>query len=379
MNPTNPRQEWLHAMIKIASPVLDALEQGELKKRMPLEFHKDRAEYAPLEAFARTILGMAPWLELDDRSLDPEEQELQAKYREKVRRCMDKATNPESPDFMQFASGGQPLVDAAFLAHAIVRAPKQLGKLLDEKTRVNVANALRSSRAIPAVNNNWLFFSAMVEAGLHVLGEDFDLMRVLYPLRQFEAWYLGDGVYGDGPEFHWDYYNSFVIQPMQVDLVDLFADENEEIQRLQLKVTKHATRYASILERMISPEGTYPIIGRSVAYRFGAFQMLSQCALLDRLDTRLKPQAVRSALTSVMRRMLPTMFDHEGWLLPGIIGDQPELAEGYINIGSLYLCSTLFLPLGLEQQADFWSKPDADWTSKVIWSGGQAPIDKAIT
>ena len=54
----------------------------------------------------------------------------------------------------------------------------------------------------------------MVEAGLKSLGASWDRTRVDYALRQHEQWYKGDGAYGDGPEFHWDYYNSFVIHPM---------------------------------------------------------------------------------------------------------------------------------------------------------------------
>ena len=68
--------------------------------------------------------------------------------------------------------------------------------------------------------NNWLLFSATVEAGLHALGAHWDRMRVDYALRQHEQWYKGDGAYGDGPDFHWDYYNSFVIQPMLLDVLD---------------------------------------------------------------------------------------------------------------------------------------------------------------
>jgi hypothetical protein len=35
-------------------------------------------------------------------------------------------------------------------------------------------------------------------------------------LRQHEQWYRGDGIYGDGPEFDWDYYNSFVMIQYQI-------------------------------------------------------------------------------------------------------------------------------------------------------------------
>ncbi len=374
------RKEWLEKMLQIVSPVLDALETGTLHECLPLDFHHERSKFAPLEAFGRSILGIAPWLELDSSELDDEERALQKIYREKVRVCLDQCSNPDSKDFMQFNEGDQPLVDAAFLAHALVRAPKQLGELLPEKTKNNLADALRSSRTITAHNCNWIFFSAMVEAGLYVLGQDYDLMRILYPIRQFQDWYLGDGVYGDGPDFHWDYYNSFVIQPMYVDLVNMFEDKHPEIAAVRPKVLERAARHASVLERMISPEGSYPIIGRSICYRFGAFQLLSQCALQHRLEEHLSPAGVRTALTAVLRRTMDdiSIFDEEGWLLPGIIGEQAELAEEYINIGSLYLCSAIFLPLGLNPEDDFWANGDDAWTAKKIWLGEHSIIDHAI-
>ena len=376
----NVRREWLEAMLKIASPVLDSLSRGCLKAELPLDFHADRSGFAPLEAFGRTMLGIAPWLECDESTLDPEEATLQAAWREKARLCIDKATDPASPDFMNFTTGGQPLVDAAFLAHALVRAPKQLADALAPRVKKQLADALRSSRVIAAYNCNWIFFSAMVEAGLYVLGEEYDIMRVLYACRSFTEWYKGDGVYGDGAAFHWDYYNSFVIQPMYVDIVTLLQDEHPELKALVPTVTARASRYASILERQIGPEGSYPVVGRSICYRFGCFQMLSQTALQHHLEAHLTPAGVRCGLTAVLRRVLsaPDMFDGRGWLLPGVYGHQPELAEGYINIGSLYLCSALFLPLGLAPQDAFWTDPDDDWTGRRVWGGGHITIDHAL-
>jgi hypothetical protein len=373
------RREWLEDLLRITGPVLDCLSAGMLKTSMPLGFHADRAEFAPLEAFGRSLMGIAPWLEADSAALDPEERELQALWREKAIRCIDRATDPDSPDYMLFDRGGQPLVDTAFLAHAIVRAPKTLGAALPDRVRNQLAEAFRSSRAIVPVNTNWLFFSAMAEAGLYVTGESCDLMRVMTALRCFREWYLGDGVYGDGPSFHFDYYNSFVIQPMYVDLVNLLEKEHPEISAMRETVCTRAARYASILERMIGPEGSYPVVGRSICYRFGAFQMLAQAALEHRLEAHLTPAGVRCGLTAVIRRVMsaPDMFDKKGWLQPGVYGLQPELAEGYINIGSLYLCSTVFLPLGLPPEDPFWADPDADWTGRTVWQGGHIQIDHA--
>lgn len=374
----NCRTSWLSAMLKIVSPVLDALEKGELKTSLPLGFHPDRADFAPLEAFGRSLLGLAPWLELE--GLEGEEARLQSRYREKALNCLAMVSDPASPDFMNFCRGGQPLVDAAFLAHALVRAPKSLAGSLPEKARRDLVNALISSRQITACNTNWLFFTAMVEAGLSVLGEKPDMTRVIYALRAFQGWYKGDGIYGDGETFHWDYYNSFVIQPMYVDLVNLFAGENEEIAAIKPLVMARAARYASVLERMIAPDGSYPVVGRSVCYRFGAFQLLAQGALEHFLEPCLSPAAVRCGLSAVIGRVMsaPDMFDEKGWLLPGVYGRQPELAEGYINTGSLYLCSGVFLPLGLAPSDAFWAGPDEEWTGKKLWSGGHVPIDHAI-
>ena len=375
----NIRREWLEYLLKIVGPVLDHLSADTLKQCMPLDYHPDRAAFAPLEAFGRSMLGLAPWLEADAACLEPEERRLQQQWREKALTCLDRATNPDSPDYMLFDRGGQPLVDTAFLAHALVRAPKSLVTAVDQQTRKQVAEAFRASRKIASYNSNWLFFSAMVELGLFVLGEEYDIMRVLTALRAFQPWYLGDGVYGDGPCFHWDYYNSFVIQPMYVDLVNFLHSQHPEIEAMQAAVNARAARYASILERMIGPEGSYPVVGRSICYRFGAFQMLAQAALQHMLEEHLSPAGVRCGLTAVIRRIMksPGMLDEGGWLRPGVAGYQPELGEPYINVGSLYLCSAVFLPLGLVPQDSFWADQDADWSGKTVWAGGHITIDHA--
>jgi len=83
--------------------------------------------------------------------------------------------------------------------------------------------ALESTRPITPPFNNWLLFSAAVEAGLKSLGAGWDRTRVDYALRQHEQWYKGDGAYSDGPDFHWDYYNSFVIHPLLLAILVIYA------------------------------------------------------------------------------------------------------------------------------------------------------------
>lgn len=374
----NTRTYWLDTMLAIASPVLDALEKRTLKASLPLDFHPDRASFAPLEAFARTVCGMAPWLELD--SLEGEEAVIRERFVQKVIAGIDAATDPASPDYMNWDTDMQPLVDAAHLAHGLLRAPRQLAGRLPKTVRENLVAALKKTRRIIPCWNNWILFTGMVEAGLMVLGEtDIDMNRIGFSVENFRTnWYEGDGLYRDGETFSVDYYNSYVIQPMMVDLARLGMAIPELAERWA-NIFPRAQRCVAILERMISPEGTYPIVGRSAVYRFGAFQLLSQAALQGFLPSEVTPAQVRCALTAVIQRTMasPDMFDAEGWLTPGVYGRQPELADYYSNIGSLYLCSTVFLPLGLPPQAEFWSAEDEKWSAAKIWSGDKACKDGA--
>ncbi|CAM4341874.1 DUF2264 domain-containing protein [Saccharibacillus endophyticus] len=373
------RQYWLDTMLTIADPVLNALGERKLKECLPIDFHPDRAPYACLEAFGRLICGMAPWLESE--GLEGEEEALRAAYAEKVRNGIDAATDPASPDYMNFSDIGQPLVDAAFLAHALVRAPKMIAGQLSEPVKQRLMTELRRTRRTVPPKTNWLLFSAMVEAALYLLGdEEHDRMRIDLALHLHLDWYKGDGMYGDGKDFHWDYYNSFVIQPMLVDLVGLLRDTSPGYAEIADTVLARAARYASVLEHMIAPDGTYPPIGRSIVYRFGAFQHLAQASLQHFLEEKIVPAQVRGALTAVIRRIMqaPGTLDGQGWLTPGLYGHQPELAEGYISVGSLYLCSTVFLPLGLSPDDRFWAGEDAKWTSVKIAAGERMVADGAL-
>ena len=379
---TTDRAYWINILTRLADPILTNLAEQRLKERMPVEaaagLMAERRDYTHLEATGRLLAGMAPWLELD--SVSGEEKQLREKYSALARRALDAATYPQSRDFMNFTKGGQPLVDAAFLAQAILRAPKELWSKLEQRTQSNVITALKATRVIKPGFNNWLMFSAMIEAALASLGQQWDQMRVDYALRQHEQWYKGDGTYGDGPDFHWDYYNSFVIQPMLIDVLGAVAKQTNTWSDIYQRVLTRARRYAVIQERMISPEGTFPAIGRSITYRFGAFHLLAQLSLMRQLPAELKPSQVRSAMTAVIRRMIeaPGTFDKDGWLTIGFCGHQPSLGERYISTGSLYLCAVGLLPLGLPAVDDFWSGPQTDWTAKRLWSGQDMAADHAL-
>ena len=388
-SPKASRQYWVNTMLRIATPVYENLASETLRKNMPVEVNDGsqkgkRADVSHLEALGRSFNGIAPWLNLAD---DASREGIQRRaMRELVVKAITNAVNPSSPDYLPFdGPGTQPLVDAAFFAQGLLRSKDMIWPMLDSQTQQRVIDELKRSRKIRAWENNWLLFSATVEAALLQFTGECDFSKIKYALDRHNEWYKGDGWYGDGPSFHLDYYNSYVIQPMLVDVTAVVkenADKGEEYATygaMYDKYVRRMARYAAQLEMLISPEGTFPMLGRSCGYRYGAFQALAHSSLLGTLPKGVSPAQVRSALTAVIKRQtVKSMFDSRGWLTLGFCGHQPDVAENYVSTGSAYLCCFVFLPLGLPEDAEFWSGKDERWSSQRVWSGEDVMRDAAI-
>lgn len=374
------RKYWVQMLEKLAVPVLHHQAQGTLSAEMSDYGNSKRRQYLTLEATSRVLSGIAPWLELTHHD-DHAEQQLHHKLCNLARQALISGLDPDSPDYFNVTSGDQPLVDAGFLAHAILRAPNQLWEQLATGIQDRLVQLFKNTRQIRPHFSNWLLFSAMIEAALYQIGEEYDPMRVDYALRQHQQWYLGDGIYGDGPQLHCDYYNSYVIQPMLLDVLDTFILQRPDLAQLQEQALVRAQRYAVIQERMIAPDGSFPAIGRSIVYRCGAFQLLAQLALQEQLPDELVPAQVRTALNAIIERTLdaPGTFNQLGWLTVGLAGNQPRLGESYISSASVYLCTSVLLPLGLPATHEFWSAPPQDYSGRLIWCGDPSiKADRAL-
>lgn len=371
---TDDRKLWLAYLDKIARPVLSNLANEQLKEKMPVELSRKvdnkegRLQASYLEAFGRTLSGIAPWLNLEGGNT--EEIKLRNQYRQWTLKAIASVVNPSSKDYLKW-TGGQPLVDASFFAFGLVRCP-WLWNHLDTTTKQQVVTALKQSRSTVPVYSNWILFSAMVEAFFCKYGLEYDAVRIEYAVREFaQHWYIGDGTFSDGMQYHDDYYNSYVIQPYLAAVVSIVNEKTKTYSWFSDRLDKITKRYAEIQERAINTDGTFSVTGRSITYRAGAFHHLADMALRKQLPSSLPPAQVRSALTAVIKKLFdaPNTFTKDGWLNIGLHGYQPDLAESYINTGSVYLCMAIFLPLGLPETDEFWSSPPVPWTSVKVWSG----------
>jgi rhamnogalacturonyl hydrolase YesR len=377
------RTYWAGLLYRMAEPVLSNMAEGQLHERMTLELSptwdgRDRG-VAYMETFGRLMAGVAPWLNLPDDGTAECRQRQQ--LRAWARQSYANAVDPASPDYLLWRKEGQTLVDAAYIAESFTRGYDSLWVPLPEEVKQRYIEEFQRLRRVDPPYTNWVLFSSLIESFLCRVGGEGDLYRVNSAIRKVEEWYVGDGWYADGPNFAFDYYSSYVFHPMYLETL-----ENMRLsgRRTRLDYTayyrralRRAQRYSILLERMISPEGTFPVFGRSIPYRLAAMQPLALTAWIDCLPEGLSRGQVRTALTSVMHRMFDagTNFNADGYLTIGFVGSQPDVADRYTNNGSLYMTSLAFLPLGLPASHPFWTDAAQPCTQAKAWGGEAFPKD----
>ena len=379
------RAYWIATLSKMASPILENISKETWRKNMPIVVSKTFDKRDPgvgyLEAFGRLLAGMAPWLALPDDNTD--EGKLRKKFREQALLGIQYGSNPKSPDYFTWKTTvGQPLVDAAHLAQAFLRAPKALWEPLPAEVKDRVIYEFKRLRSIKANESNWLLFFAMTETFLYSIGEECIRDKIDYAVNKFDKeWYVGDGWYSDGARFSFDHYNGYVIHCMQVESLQHNLSAGDKYKVMYDRAYKRMQRYAHHLERMISPEGYPLVVGRSSTYRTAAFQPLASVILDQKLPANISNGQARAALTSVFKHtFVPNSYDKYGWLTMGVVGDnQSNLADYYTNVGSMYVASLAFLPLGLPASDEFWVCKPESWTTQKIWKGEPFPKDYYVT
>ncbi len=385
--PATDREKWVDLCYRISAPVLENMSKGELQKNMQVELSPNwdgrNKKVTYMEAFGRLMAGISPWLALPDD--DTDEGQKRRQLREWALSAYRHAVDPESPDRLLWEGAStQPLVDAAYVAESFMRAPDATWNQLDSVTQKRYIECFKGLRKMHPAYNNWLLFRGMIEAFMLTFApEEADNFVLRTVSNKINEWYLGDGMYSDGPELALDNYNSYVIHPMYIEMLEAleksgrgyFSPASAEL------AIKRMQRYNQFVERLISPEGTYPAFGRSVVYRLGAFQTLAMAAWKYGWPSGLTNGSVRSALTKVMENMFanPANFNEEGFLALGYAGHQPDLANSYTNNGSLYITSCMFMPLGLAADHPFWTDEAEPWTQQKAWAGEAFPIDGHVS
>jgi hypothetical protein len=358
--------EWVACLISTVNPVLKGFAEKTLSKTFVPTYsalNKSPNPNVPfVELYCRTLLGAAPF----------------ATQNRDLAALLVQATNSVFVDkYIEWECGNQLLVEMALVSLTFMRWPI-LWDMLPVQTQKAVIDIVGKANSYLPCKNNWILFKCTVEIFLFERGIG-TLRSVISMLNEFEKWYVGDGWYMDGPVFHMDYYNSYVILPFLYDIFTCIPSRHSVLKAPMGKILERLQRQCEFQERLISPDGTYPLFGRSAVYRTGVFHALAYTAARKKLPASLSYAQVREALTAVMRKTFTRdIYDTQGFLRLGFGCEDLSLADGYSNNGSTYYCLLMFAPLALPPTDEFWTDDAVAWTQQKAWGGQIVPRDKSI-
>jgi hypothetical protein len=327
---------WSNYLLRIITPPLDKLTFDTI---------------ADLECFARMFAGMSPWLALDNGN------DIKLKILSSFDVLVYKDIFVEQ----------QSIAECAYICYGFLLTKNIIWKQLSNETQVQFINILHKVRGLIERYHkrcNWYLFHGMIESFLKTATGECDSNFVIDMIDTVESWYCGDGFYKDGERgFAMDYYNSYVIHPFYIEILKVFKPEIVSI------AFDRCVRYSEFLERIIGPDGTFPPLGRSIIYRFGAFHALAYCIYSQNISSQHTYPQLERALSKVLKCIITKLlFDRNGMLQIGFTGSQPCIADDYSSWGSCYLTTLGFLPLGLERDHAFWSDSVVErYSQELAW------------
>lgn len=358
---------WFNKLNSIVEPVIDGFVNKTIKETFPIHFsplYKENKEVNKelifIELYSRTLLSISILFQNENFIKEYNYDNLYKKTIITIKNNFNGYLN-------FYHKSGQLLVEMSFICLSFIRSP-YLWNLLDLTLKKVILEIVNETSKYEPHNNNWILFSCILDIFLYKNKKILKLDRCYNYINKFESFYIGDGWYKDGLIFHMDYYNSFIILPFLLDIYHELSDIDKRFLKNYNNTVIKIQRHCEFLERLISPEGTFPLFGRSITYKTAIFHALVYSSYLSILPNSISYGQVRNALTVVIERMFNNCVDKNNYLLFGFNSFQPEITDEYTNSGSIYFCLLIFIPLGLSNEHLFWKNELKDWTQKKIWN-----------
>ena len=332
-------------------PIIDNASPGKARQLIPGQRSHHGRLADELEGFARSFIMAGPWLAQSQTPMvrsHKGEWDVAAFYREGILN----GTNPEHPEYWgDITDYAQHLVEMASLGWSLFVSRSWIWDSYSRKEQKQVSAYLYQCTNAAYHQNNWLLFNVVTNAVLKRLEMPYRQEQIDANIDACEHMYLGSGWYRDGNRNRIDYYNAWAFHYYYLIWSILDGHDKPDVAAL------HKERVNLLARQMpyfVSGDGSAPIFGRSMIYRFGYLAPLTLGQYLGALDQT--PGELRSVCNQTMRFFVeqPILTD-DGFLGMGFIKPNESILEHYSCGGSPYWAAKAFNALLIPAEDPFWT------------------------
>ena len=327
------RAGWQAAAVAISRPAVELAARG--PDEMPVTMSNHSHEENWFELLTRPLWGLAP-----AAAAVPDD--LWAALAETLARALD----PGDPWYVgDVGARNQRCVESAAVGWGLATAPEHLWEPLSPKAKDNVAAWLSQAYATEVIDSNWRFFPVLAGHGLDGIGAPRDRSIADAHLKRLGEFYLGDGVFEDGPGNRVDYYNPFAFHTYGLLHYRTSGDD---------RFVEPAAAFAKRFRSWFGADGAAVPYGRSLGYRFAQGSLWGALAAAD---VQAVPWAEAAGFS---RRHLEWWWDKpilspERRLTVGYGYPNDALVEQYLTAGSPWWAAKIFTGLLAGADHPFWT------------------------
>jgi hypothetical protein len=247
-------------------------------------------------------------------------------------------------------------VESADIALAIWMSRARVFQKMTTSEQIQIMTWLAQVDGKGTYTDNWILFTAMVQAVRHYLGFPSPLDDLDFRLMQIDEFYRGDGWYVDGLTNEFELYNAWMFGWHYLLWAWIDGERRPDHRQLVLE------RGRSFIEGFLhffGANGSYPAWGRSIVYRFAAVAPFAVGHFLRIAPD--DPGLLRRVSSGCIRYFYDRGLidpDHH-FVRQGYHGDFPSAGEAYISPGSPYWCCHGLFALTFDRDDSFWTATES--------------------
>jgi hypothetical protein len=311
-----------------------------------------------IESFARIASAWGAWLRNPANPAVIKFQEHEINLETLLRQALLDGTDSSNP-YTYWGDIGhldQRIVESADIAVTIWISRERVFYKMTKAEQEQIIEWLAQVDGKGTYTDNWILFTAMVQAVRHHLGFPSPVEDLDNRLMQIGEFYRGDGWYVDGPTDEFELYNAWMFGWHYLLWTTIDGDRRPDHRQLVLE------RGRSFIEGFLhffGANGSYPAWGRSIVYRFAALAPFAVGYFLKIAPD--DPGLLRRVSSGCIRYFYDRgLFDPEGhFVRQGYHSDFPPAGEAYISPGSPYWCCHGLFALTFDRDDPFWTATES--------------------